>query len=93
MPASVFCVPAAEIADGLGTTKAANMVMLGALLELTHVLAKETSFAVLSSKVRDGKLLEADCRAIDAGMHYVREQLNAASSSLPAPEGALAPWK
>ncbi len=69
-----YCVPAAEIADTLGTTKATNMVMLGALLELTHTLPKETAFAVLKAKVRNLKLLEVDYLAIEAGMECIRNQ-------------------
>ena len=89
MHAQVLCVPAAEIADSLGTTKAANMVMLGALLEATGTLPKETASAVLGSRVHNAKLLEVDCRAIDAGMACIRKQLNRASS-IHSPEEALA---
>src|SRR5208282_2857873 len=77
--AIVYCVPAAEIADGLGTTKAANMVMLGALLELTHTLPRETAFALLKEKVHNAKLLDVDCQAIDAGMACLRKQLGPAT--------------
>ena len=91
MPAQVLCVPAVEIAESLGTTKAANMVMLGALLEATGTLPKETASAVLGSTVHNAKLLEVDCRAIDAGMDCVRKQLKRASSSLHSPKKALAP--
>ena len=66
--AMIYCVPAAEIADKLGTTKATNMVMLGALLELTHTLPKESAFTLLNAKVKNAKLLEVDRQAIDAGM-------------------------
>jgi len=72
--AMIYCVPAAEIADGLGTTKATNMVMLGALLELTHTLPKESAFKLLKAKVRNTKLLEVDCQAIDAGIECLRKQ-------------------
>jgi 2-oxoisovalerate ferredoxin oxidoreductase beta subunit len=72
--AMVYCIPAAEIADRLGTTKAANMVMLGALLELTHTLPKESAFTLLKAKVRNAKLLEVDCQAIDAGIDCLRKQ-------------------
>ena len=72
--AMIYCVPAAEIADGLGTTKAANMVMLGALLELTRTLPKESAFTLLKSKVRNAKLFEVDCRAIDAGIACLQKQ-------------------
>jgi 2-oxoisovalerate ferredoxin oxidoreductase beta subunit len=76
--AMIYGIPAAEIADQLGTTKATNMVMLGALLELTHTLPKESAFAVLEAKVRNQKLLAIDYQAIDAGMAYLREQRDAA---------------
>jgi 2-oxoisovalerate ferredoxin oxidoreductase beta subunit len=72
--AMIYCVPAAEIADKLGTTKAMNMVMLGALLELTHTLPKESAVSLLKAKVHNQKLLDVDCRAIDAGMECLREQ-------------------
>ena len=76
LQAHVFCIPAAEIADKLGTTKVTNMVMLGGLLELTRVLPKETAFSVLKAKVRNEKLLGLDCQAIDAGMESVRQQMD-----------------
>ena len=75
--AMIYCVPAAEIADKLGTTKAMNMVMLGALLELTHTLPKESAFSLLKAKVHNQKLLEVDCQAIDAGMACLSEQREA----------------
>jgi 2-oxoisovalerate ferredoxin oxidoreductase beta subunit len=87
--AQVFCVPASEIADRLGTTKATNMVMLGALLELTHTLPKETAFEVLKKKVQNAKLLEVDFQAIDAGMESVRKQMT--GRLVAAHEGELTP--
>ena len=76
--AQVLCIPAAEIADKLGSTKVANMVMLGGLLEWTESLPKESAFTVLRSKVRNTNLLELDCQAIEAGMERVRTQMKAA---------------
>ncbi|MBI3668516.1 MAG: 2-oxoacid:acceptor oxidoreductase family protein [Acidobacteria bacterium] len=69
----VSCVPASELADQLGAAKAANMVMLGALIELTHVLPREQALAVLETTLHDGALLEIDRRAIDAGIDFVRK--------------------
>jgi len=80
LQAQVICIPTVEIADKLGSTKVANMVMLGGLLELTRTLAQETAIGVLRAKVRNAKLLELDCKAIDAGMSYVRERRNEALS-------------
>jgi 2-oxoisovalerate ferredoxin oxidoreductase beta subunit len=71
----VFCVPGSEIADRLGTTKITNMVMMGALLELTHTMAKETACAVLKMKLKNAKFLELDHRAIDAGIECIRKQI------------------
>jgi len=88
--AMIYCVPAAEIADKLGTTKATNMVMLGALLELTHTLPKESAFALLKLKVRNSKLLEVDCQAIDQGMECLREQRNAVLTDAQRHESQLA---
>ena len=76
--AHVICIPAAEIADKLGSIKVANMVMLGGLLEWTNSLPKESAFAVLRSKVSNAKLLEMDYKAIEAGMEHVRELVRAA---------------
>jgi Pyruvate/2-oxoacid:ferredoxin oxidoreductase gamma subunit len=50
------------------------MVMLGALLELTRTLPKESAFTLLKAKVRNAKLLEVDCQAIDAGIECLRKQ-------------------
>lgn len=79
----VICVPASEIADRLGAAKAANMVMLGALLELTHALELETALGVLKDKVRDTNLLEVDRHAIDAGADYTREFLRRPITEAP----------
>ena len=56
-------------------SKNSNMVMMGALLELTHTMAKETAFGVLKMKVKNAKLLEVDYRAIDAGIDCIRKQI------------------
>src|SRR5215468_5546436 len=41
--ARVICIPAAEIADKLGSTKVTNIVLMGALLEETECLLPETA--------------------------------------------------
>ncbi|HEX8871998.1 MAG TPA: 2-oxoacid:acceptor oxidoreductase family protein, partial [Candidatus Acidoferrum sp.] len=84
--AQLYCVPASEIADRLGATKAANMVMLGALLQLTGAFSRESAVKLLQAKVRNAKLLEIDCKAIDAGMEHLRAALEAA----PSPASELA---
>jgi 2-oxoisovalerate ferredoxin oxidoreductase beta subunit len=88
--AMIYCVPAAEIADALGTTKATNMVMLGALLELTHTLPEESAITLLKAKVRNAKLLEVDCQAIGKGMDCLRQQREASIVEAHRQENQLA---
>ena len=69
--AQVVCIPAAEIADKLGSAKVANVVILGALLEETECLASSTAIQVLEAKVKDPALLDFDRKALGAGRLYI----------------------
>lgn len=69
--AQVVCIPAAEIADKLGSPKVANVVMMGALLEETECLSPATAMKVLEAKVKNAALLELDRKALDAGRIYI----------------------
>ncbi len=80
LQARTLCVPASEIADGLGTAKVANIVMMGALLEETGCLPDETAMAVLDETIKNAKLLELDRKALKAGAEYIRKT--------PAPAGS-----
>src|ERR1019366_21725 len=79
----VVCIPAAEIADKLGSTKAANIVMLGALLEDTECLAPGTALSVLEDKVKKLDLLEIDRKALTAGRLFIDEQAHVGAVSQP----------
>lgn len=83
--APIFCIPASEIADSLGTTKVTNMVMLGALLAVTPTLTKECAIAVLNAKIHNPKLLDLDYKAIDSGMESLRKQLASHLSEIHEP--------
>jgi 2-oxoisovalerate ferredoxin oxidoreductase beta subunit len=69
--AQVLCIPAAEIADKLGSPKVANVVIMGALLEEAECLSPETAMKVLETKVKNATLLELDRKALDSGRIYV----------------------
>ena len=71
----VVCIPAAEIADQLGSAKVANVVMMGALLEQTECLSSGTAMKVLETKVKNPVLLELDRRALEAGRVYVDQTI------------------
>ena len=79
----VLAIPAAEIADKLGSTKAANIVMMGALLEETECLAPGTALSVLEDKVKKVNLLEIDRKALTAGRLFIDEQAHVGAVSQP----------
>ena len=79
----VFAIPAAEIADRLGSTKAANIVMMGALLEETECLSPGTAFGVLEDKVKKLDLLEIDRKALTAGRLFIDDQAHIGAVSQP----------
>jgi 2-oxoisovalerate ferredoxin oxidoreductase beta subunit len=79
----VVAIPAAEIADKLGSTKAANIVMMGALLEETECLASGTALSVLEDKVKRLDLLEIDRKALGAGRVFVDQQTHIGAVSQP----------
>ncbi len=63
----VFEIPAGEEAQKLGVDRAANMVMLGAILRETGVVKPETVYAELEHMFtgRKEKFLEPNRRAVD----------------------------
>ena len=79
----VIPIPASEIADNLGSTKAANIVMLGALLEETECLASRTALSVLEEKVKKLDLLEIDRKALAAGRQFIDERAHVGAVSQP----------
>jgi 2-oxoisovalerate ferredoxin oxidoreductase beta subunit len=81
--ARVICVPASEIADGMGSAKVANVVMLGALLEETECLPPESAISVLETMVKNPKLLELDRKALAAGRDYVDTKIEIGAVSQP----------
>jgi len=79
----MVAVPAAEIADKLGSTKAANIIMMGALLEETECLAPGTALSVLEDKVKKLDLLEIDRKALTAGRLFIDDQAHIGAVSQP----------
>ena len=64
-------------ADELGDPRATNMVMLGALLELTSVLTPEAIHEALRRLVKHPKWVELDERALTRGREIARQSLAA----------------
>jgi Pyruvate/2-oxoacid:ferredoxin oxidoreductase gamma subunit len=61
-------VPATHIADQLGSTRVANMVLLGALLAHTGHPSPDTVLAAMSDGIGKPELLALNRRAIMAGI-------------------------
>jgi 2-oxoisovalerate ferredoxin oxidoreductase beta subunit len=74
-PAKIICIPASEMADKLGSTKAANVVMMGALLEETECLSARTAWSVIESRVKKADLLEVNRKALEAGRQYIDDEV------------------
>ena len=69
----VILIPATEIADQLGSTRVANMVLLGGLLERTGILTAEEILQALPKMISKPELIELNHRAIQAGMEAARK--------------------
>ena len=70
----IYYVPASGIANELGNTRTANMVMLGAYLEKAKTVSPETLLECLKIKfgVRKAKLIPINEKAIAAGAESVK---------------------
>ncbi len=69
----IMAIPATEMADKLGNTRVANMIILGAYLEYTGVLEKATVVQALPHFIKRKNLIPLNEQAINAGMEFVRE--------------------
>jgi 2-oxoisovalerate ferredoxin oxidoreductase beta subunit len=63
----LLLVPATEVANDLGSSKVANMVMIGAYLELTQALNPESILASLSHHGVRPELVSSNRQALEAG--------------------------
>ena len=67
-----LAVPATEIADRLGSTLLANMVMLGAYIEWTDLLAPQAARVALETLIKRKEMLASDIAAVEAGIDWVK---------------------
>ena len=68
----VLALPFTQIADELGDARAANMVMLGALLEMADALPQTSVDAALRRLVKNAKYFALDERALARGRELFR---------------------
>jgi 2-oxoisovalerate ferredoxin oxidoreductase beta subunit len=72
----MMAVPFTGLADQLGASKVANVVMLGALLEATQMLEQERVVGALRRLVKNPRLFELDLKALECGREAVRNDEN-----------------
>ena len=82
----VIAVPATRIADELGSTLLANMVLLGAYLEHTDLLRLEAARQALARTVKRTDLLASDLKALEAGAAWIRAR-GCAALHMCGPDG------
>jgi 2-oxoisovalerate ferredoxin oxidoreductase beta subunit len=66
-------IPCTEIADAMGTAKAGNIVMLGALMEATGLLDDEPVDRALRKLVKSQRWYELDLAALERGRQEMRK--------------------
>ncbi len=71
------------MADKLGSTKVANIVMMGALLEATECLASTTAFNVIEDKIKKVALLDTNRKALSAGRSFIDQEAHIGAVSQP----------
>lgn len=67
----IIAIPATEIADGIGSTKSANMVMLGAYVKKTGILDLASVSEALPSFIKAKKTIPLNQQAIEKGATFV----------------------
>jgi Pyruvate/2-oxoacid:ferredoxin oxidoreductase gamma subunit len=72
----LFALPFTRLADEIGASKVANIVMLGALLEATAILEQDRVIGALRHLVKNSKFFDLDVAALARG----REELRHAST-------------
>ena len=68
-----MAIPATKLADDLGNSRAANMVMVGAYIGKTGLLSKESVVRAFSSVVKRKALIPINIQAVEKGMEYVAQ--------------------
>jgi 2-oxoisovalerate ferredoxin oxidoreductase beta subunit len=71
----IIAKPFTRLADEMGASKAANIVMLGALLEATGLLDEAQIVAAMRRKVKSQKWFDLDVAALARGRSELRQPL------------------
>jgi 2-oxoisovalerate ferredoxin oxidoreductase beta subunit len=85
LPGQVLCVPASEIADKIGSTRVANIVLMGALLEETGCVEFRTVAATIADRIKKTALAEMNRKALETGRRFADDVM--VHEGQPQPDG------
>ncbi|MBN2280713.1 MAG: 2-oxoacid:acceptor oxidoreductase family protein [Candidatus Marinimicrobia bacterium] len=68
----VIAIPATKIADELGTTKIANMVIVGAMIEKLKLMSQEIVIDSIGEVIKNKKLIGINKQAIYKGIEFIK---------------------
>jgi 2-oxoisovalerate ferredoxin oxidoreductase beta subunit len=66
----ILPLPATKLADELGNTRVANMIVIGAYIGYTGLLGKETVYESLKSAIKHKRFIDINIKAIDTGYDF-----------------------
>jgi 2-oxoisovalerate ferredoxin oxidoreductase beta subunit len=66
----VLAIPATKMADDIGNTRIANMLVLGAYVGYTNLLPKEAIYESLKTAIKRKRFIEINEKAVDAGYDF-----------------------
>jgi len=69
----MLAIPATKMADRLGNTRIANMVVFGAYMGYTGLMNKETLYESLKTAIKHKRFLDINVKAIDTGYEFGSE--------------------
>jgi 2-oxoglutarate ferredoxin oxidoreductase subunit gamma len=72
----ILAIPTSELAEGLGTIKVANMIMLGALIRTSNMISYGTMLENLTEILGESKakLLKLNREALAVGYNYAKDR-------------------
>jgi 2-oxoglutarate ferredoxin oxidoreductase subunit gamma len=72
----ILAIPTNELAEGLGTMKVANMVMLGGLIRASNMISYDAMLENLAAILGEGKakLLKLNREALAVGYNYAKDR-------------------
>jgi len=66
----ILSIPATKMADELGNTRIANMIVFGAYMGYSGLMAKETIYESLKSAIKHKRFMEINIKAVDSGYQF-----------------------